>query len=518
VILDASDVRDFTRVSFWYHWKDQDSILRPHALMKFDLSDVPANAMILSASLHFHTEATQAGGTIGVYHVADDGWDFLMNTAAELHGWPTDHLIQSYAAGTTGWRVIPITAELAGEAVGDRVLSLKWEDGFAYLPERITSPSSSDSRHRPFIMVNYVPMLPSKKSDLTLGPCDVRVSDVTPAPGQPLQVTVTVHNIGPEPATSVEVQLFDGSPENGVLLGSRTIASIGGGGGASDITFSTSAASGRHRLTAIVDPANLNSELDESNNQAFNDLHVLGRYDLFVEGFEQATASGSGMIVWHGAESGMSSWIADADVPYDPDILLARRWRVAHTRTEAFEGHGSLAMFFDGGSDDGTVWVERWIQADPGQTRNVVLRWAFGIESNNATAPVYFIGPYDPEVESDFEILVLQDGWAEYSVSEKVQPSDCARIWVAVGFTVLWETEVQHFLDDIEIEVRIIGGPACPADFDGDGTVGASDLAQLLGSWGPCDDCEDCPADFNGDCAVNAADLAQVLGAWGMCP
>ena len=26
----------------------------------------------------------------------------------------------------------------------------------------------------------------------------------------------------------------------------------------------------------------------------------------------------------------------------------------------------------------------------------------------------------------------------------------------------------------------------CPADFDNNGTVGASDLAQLLGSWGPC--------------------------------
>ena len=57
----------------------------------------------------------------------------------------------------------------------------------------------------------------------------------------------------------------------------------------------------------------------------------------------------------------------------------------------------------------------------------------------------------------------------------------------------------------------------CPADFDGDGTVGASDLALLLGSWGPCDDCDDCPVDFDDDCAVNAADLAQLLGDWGPC-
>ncbi len=55
----------------------------------------------------------------------------------------------------------------------------------------------------------------------------------------------------------------------------------------------------------------------------------------------------------------------------------------------------------------------------------------------------------------------------------------------------------------------------CPQDLDGDGIVGASDLAFVLGSWGPC---EGCPTDFNGDGVVDAFDLAQVLGAWGMCP
>ncbi|MCZ6651765.1 MAG: hypothetical protein O7D91_01915 [Planctomycetota bacterium] len=57
----------------------------------------------------------------------------------------------------------------------------------------------------------------------------------------------------------------------------------------------------------------------------------------------------------------------------------------------------------------------------------------------------------------------------------------------------------------------------CPADLDDDGQINAADLAQLLGSWGQCDDCYDCPADFNDDCAVNAADLAVLLGSWGPC-
>ena len=55
----------------------------------------------------------------------------------------------------------------------------------------------------------------------------------------------------------------------------------------------------------------------------------------------------------------------------------------------------------------------------------------------------------------------------------------------------------------------------CPADLNGDGTVGAEDLAELLGAWGPN---PGHPADFNFDGIVNAADLAELLGDWGPCP
>lgn len=65
-----------------------------------------------------------------------------------------------------------------------------------------------------------------------------------------------------------------------------------------------------------------------------------------------------------------------------------------------------------------------------------------------------------------------------------------------------------------DIVVNVILPPTCPADLDGDGAVGAADLAQLLGAWGPN---PGHPADLNGDGVVDAADLAQLLGAWGPC-
>jgi len=55
----------------------------------------------------------------------------------------------------------------------------------------------------------------------------------------------------------------------------------------------------------------------------------------------------------------------------------------------------------------------------------------------------------------------------------------------------------------------------CPADLDGDGAVGGSDLAILLGQWGFS---PGSPADLTGDGFVNGADLAIMLGQWGPCP
>ncbi len=57
--------------------------------------------------------------------------------------------------------------------------------------------------------------------------------------------------------------------------------------------------------------------------------------------------------------------------------------------------------------------------------------------------------------------------------------------------------------------------PSVPGDLDGDGSVGVSDLLILLGSWGPCGNCDACIADLNGDCLVGVPDLLFLLGNWG---
>lgn len=54
----------------------------------------------------------------------------------------------------------------------------------------------------------------------------------------------------------------------------------------------------------------------------------------------------------------------------------------------------------------------------------------------------------------------------------------------------------------------------CPADFNGDGSVGASDLLTLLAAWGTN---EGHPADLDGNGVVDGDDLNLLLDSWGEC-
>ena len=57
----------------------------------------------------------------------------------------------------------------------------------------------------------------------------------------------------------------------------------------------------------------------------------------------------------------------------------------------------------------------------------------------------------------------------------------------------------------------------CTADVNGDATVSGTDLAIVIGSWGPAS--SGMPgADINADGTVDAQDLGLLLAAWGNCP
>ena len=54
----------------------------------------------------------------------------------------------------------------------------------------------------------------------------------------------------------------------------------------------------------------------------------------------------------------------------------------------------------------------------------------------------------------------------------------------------------------------------CPADLEGDGSVGYGDLLRLLATWGPC---AECPGDLDGSGDVGFGDFTMLIAQWGEC-
>ncbi len=98
------------------------------------------------------------------------------------------------------------------------------------------------------------------------------------------------------------------------------------------------------------------------------------------------------------------------------------------------------------------------------------------------------------------------------STEMDVEITSCDPVLIRIG-----SFSVYHGSGTLTLEYIVAGEPCvtCPADFDGSGDVGFSDLLALLGGWGECG--SECVEDIDGDGNVNFADLLIVLGTWGPC-
>ncbi|MHC4414708.1 MAG: M28 family peptidase [Planctomycetota bacterium] len=76
-----------------------------------------------------------------------------------------------------------------------------------------------------------------------------------------------------------------------------------------------------------------------------------------------------------------------------------------------------------------------------------------------------------------------------------------------------WEFAMHTVRGSLAGLIGLAGLVPCPADIDGDGTVGVRDLLALLAAWGEPGG----PADVNGDGIVDLRDLLALLAAWGPC-
>lgn len=137
----------------------------------------------------------------------------------------------------------------------------------------------------------------------------------------------------------------------------------------------------------------------------------------------------------------------------------------------------------------GTVWVEQ-LDATPGLRCYEAMTYLpiFGTEGSS---PLWQWSG------------IMVHNWYAASVPGAYEAT--YRVFVADGKGI----PMPDYTPAVVTLTWIFNGKA--GDLDGNGSVGASDLAILLGAWGTSDP----RADLNGDGTVNAADLALLLGAWG---
>ncbi len=157
-------------------------------------------------------------------------------------------------------------------------------------------------------------------------------------------------------------------------------------------------------------------------------------------------------------EGGFGEWVADAEVPPDPNNPgQSVEWNITRSTDVACSGSHSLKLFINGLQDDGTVWIERGIPVKRGaQQVNLTFDFYSEQESFNTIAVVCaYAGPGNPEREEDFIVLGPANevaGWKKYSLVMEIGSDSAEELWVAAGISVRWEMHMTYYIDNIAIE------------------------------------------------------------------
>ncbi len=116
--------------------------------------------------------------------------------------------------------------------------------------------------------------------DLAIAPSDISISPPAPS-ALPVQLAITavVHNNGQTAAPTVDVRLYQGTPQTGTALGDVTVALPARSSAVANFV-ATLAAPGTTTYTVVADPNNLISEADKSNNSAQASVTTVANLDL----------------------------------------------------------------------------------------------------------------------------------------------------------------------------------------------------------------------------------------------
>lgn len=166
-------------------------------------------------------------------------------------------------------------------------------------------------------------------------------------------------------------------------------------------------------------------------------------------------------IIREDFENGFGEWIAGVDVPSDPNNPgQFVEWNITRVTDVARSGQYSLRFFIDGRQDDGTIWIERKINAREDSQIQVKVSFEFYSEQeswNTMAVVCAYAGIRNPEAEEDFAVLGPANevaGWKNYAYTTTLSTGPSGEVWIAVGISVRWETNMTYYIDDVEIEIK----------------------------------------------------------------
>ncbi len=165
-------------------------------------------------------------------------------------------------------------------------------------------------------------------------------------------------------------------------------------------------------------------------------------------------------VYYESFEEDFGGWIEDSDVPVDPNNpghLVA--WNISRVPSLSHSGQYSLEFYIDGRQDDGTIWIEKKIPVKSSSQIHVRVSFEFYSEqeSFNVIAGVCaYAGVSNPETEANFTVIGNANevaGWKRYTYTTTLNTIPNKEIWVGVGLTVRWETEMTYNLDDAKVTI-----------------------------------------------------------------
>ena len=158
-------------------------------------------------------------------------------------------------------------------------------------------------------------------------------------------------------------------------------------------------------------------------------------------------------------EQDFGGWAKDAQIPLDPNNPgHPVAWDVSRVTSLSYSGQYSMEFYIDGRQDDGTIWIEKKISVKNNSQIQAEVSFEFYSEqeSFNVIAGVCaYAGISNPEVEEDFAVLGPANevaGWKRYTYSTTLH-TDSPEIWLALGITVRWETEMTYNIDDVKVTI-----------------------------------------------------------------